>query len=721
MTKYIKVNSIQVEETFYNFVCNEVLEGTGLDTEKFWTASSHAISKLDQENKLLLVDRRRIQGLFDNWNDTNKGLDYSLESYKEFLTEIGYLKKEGPDFEILTKNVDPEICLIAGPQLVVPVTNPRYALNAANARWGSLYDAIYGTDVLDSTPRSKSYDVDHGQRVIEWVRGFLDQSIPINNSSWSDVTHIELNNNVLRLKVNERTVELMEKTQFRGSVTTGNGVKDILFCKNDLHIIVSLDSNHIIGSVDKASIADVVLESAISVIMDCEDSVATVDAEDKIVAYKNWLGLMQGTLKETINKNGKEILRCLADDKIFTDWIGKKFFLKGRSLMLVRNVGHLMTTSLVLDENGREVGEGLIDCLVTAACGIHDLSKRGGPKNSETGSIYIVKPKMHGPDEVAFTEKLFDSVEKILLLPKDTIKLGIMDEERRTSLNLKECIRESQSRVAFINTGFLDRTGDEIHTSMKLGAMVRKADMKKESWIDAYEKNNVQVGLQCGFHGKAQIGKGMWAMPDKMGDMLREKINHPNSGGTCAWVPSPTAATIHAIHYHQTSVNEVQQALFTEEEKDYRSNLLEVPISKRKNWSETEIKEELLNNVQGILGYVVRWIDQGIGCSKVPDINGIGLMEDRATCRISSQHIANWLYHGIISEDEIISAFKKMAVVVDTQNYDDELYCKMASSFDGFAFRASQDLAILGQAQPSGYTEPLLHKYRKKKKAHGND
>jgi len=721
MTKYIKVNSIQVEETFYNFVCNEVLEGTGLDTEKFWTASSHAISKLDKENKLLLVDRRRIQGLIDNWNDTNKGLDYSLESYKEFLTEIGYLKKEGPDFEILTKNVDPEICLIAGPQLVVPVTNPRYALNAANARWGSLYDAIYGTDVLDSTPRSKSYDVDHGQRVIEWVRGFLDQSIPINNSSWSDVTNIELNNNVLRLKVNERTVELMEKTQFRGSVTTGNGVKDILFCKNDLHIIVSLDSNHIIGSVDKASIADVVLESAISVIMDCEDSVATVDAEDKIVAYKNWLGLMQGTLKETINKNGKEILRCLADDKIFTDWIGKKFFLKGRSLMLVRNVGHLMTTSLVLDENGREVGEGLIDCLVTAACGIHDLSKRGGPKNSETGSIYIVKPKMHGPDEVAFTEKLFDSVEKILLLPKDTIKLGIMDEERRTSLNLKECIRESQSRVAFINTGFLDRTGDEIHTSMKLGAMVRKADMKKESWIDAYEKNNVQVGLQCGFHGKAQIGKGMWAMPDKMGDMLREKINHPNSGGTCAWVPSPTAATIHAIHYHQTSVNEVQQALFTEEEKDYRSNLLEVPISKRKNWSETEIKEELLNNVQGILGYVVRWIDQGIGCSKVPDINGIGLMEDRATCRISSQHIANWLYHGIISEDEIISAFKKMAVVVDTQNYDDELYCKMASSFDGFAFRASQDLAILGQAQPSGYTEPLLHKYRKKKKAHGND
>ena len=721
MTKYIKVNSIQVEETFYNFVCNEVLEGTGLDTEKFWTASSHAISKLDKENKLLLVDRRRIQGLIDNWNDTNKGLDYSLESYKEFLTEIGYLKKEGPDFEILTKNVDPEICLIAGPQLVVPVTNPRYALNAANARWGSLYDAIYGTDVLDSTPRSKSYDVDHGQRVIEWVRGFLDQSIPINNSSWSDVTNIELNNNVLRLKVNERTVELMEKTQFRGSVTTGNGVKDILFCKNDLHIIVSLDLNHIIGSVDKASIADVVLESAISVIMDCEDSVATVDAEDKIVAYKNWLGLMQGTLKETINKNGKEILRCLADDKIFTDWIGKKFFLKGRSLMLVRNVGHLMTTSLVLDENGREVGEGLIDCLVTAACGIHDLSKRGGPKNSETGSIYIVKPKMHGPDEVAFTEKLFDSVEKILLLPKDTIKLGIMDEERRTSLNLKECIRESQSRVAFINTGFLDRTGDEIHTSMKLGAMVRKADMKKESWIDAYEKNNVQVGLQCGFHGKAQIGKGMWAMPDKMGDMLREKINHPNSGGTCAWVPSPTAATIHAMHYHQTSVNEVQQALFTEEEKDYRSNLLEVPISKRKNWSETEIKEELLNNVQGILGYVVRWIDQGIGCSKVPDINGIGLMEDRATCRISSQHIANWLYHGIISEDEIISAFKKMAVVVDTQNYDDELYCKMASSFDGFAFRASQDLAILGQAQPSGYTEPLLHKYRKKKKAHGND
>ena len=716
MPEYIKINSIQVEQNFYNFINDEVLPGTSLDPTDFWYRSSSMLKNFDKPNKLLLQDRQRMQTLLDEWNDKNKGKNFQISKYKAFLKKIGYLKDNGPDFKITTKNVDPEIAKISGPQLVVPVTNPRYAINAANARWGSLYDAIYGTDVLGDVANSSGYEPDRGLRVVKWVRNLLDQSVPLCDASWNDITKVILDQNNIKLMVNDTIVTLKDISQFIGSKIDSKDVERILFRKNDLGIIVILDSQDKIGIIDKASISDVLLESAISVIMDCEDSVATVDPDDKIQAYRNWLGLMKGVLTQKFRKNGVDVLRTLSPDMSFNDSAGKEFQIKGRALMLVRNVGHLMTTSLVLNDNNEEIGEGLIDCLITAACGLHDRLKANVHNNSNTGSIYIVKPKMHGPEEVAFTVKLFGAVEKVLCLPEDALKLGIMDEERRTSINLKECIRVAQSRVAFINTGFLDRTGDEIHSSFRLAPMVRKADMKKESWINAYEKNNVQVGLRCGFQGKAQIGKGMWAMPDKMKTMLKEKINHPNAGGSCAWVPSPTAATIHAIHYHMTYVSNVQLGLAKNKIIDFKNDLLKIPIAKGVNWSTDEIEEELLNNVQGILGYVVRWVDQGVGCSKVPDINGIDLMEDRATCRISSQHIANWLHHDIISEEKIISAFKKVAPIVDEQNRKDSLYSKMAPSFDGFAFMASLDLALKGARQPSGYTEPLLHSYRIKRK-----
>ena len=719
MQEYIKINSIQVEQNFYNFVSDEVLPGTSLDQREFWNRASSMLTNFDKPNKLLLQDRQRVQSLLDTWNDNNKGKNFQIKQYKDFLKEIGYLKSEGPDFKITTKNIDSEIAQIAGPQLVVPVTNPRYAINAANARWGSLYDAIYGTDVLGDIATSSTYEPDRGQRVVEWVKNFLDQSVPIRNASWNDITKVILDQNKIKLMTNDTLVTLNDFSQFIGTKIDSEGVQRILFKKNDLGIIVVLDSQDKIGKTDKAGISDVILESAISVIMDCEDSVATVDPDDKIQAYRNWLGLMKGVLKEQFKKNGVDVLRTLSPDLSFNNSDGKEFQIKGRALMLVRNVGHLMTTSLVLNQNNEEIGEGLIDCLITAACGLHDRLKAKAARNSNTGSIYIVKPKMHGPEEVAFTVKLFGAVEKVLYLPDDTLKLGIMDEERRTTINLKECIREAQSRVAFINTGFLDRTGDEIHSSLRLAPMVRKADMKKESWINAYEKNNVQVGLRCGFQGKAQIGKGMWAMPDKMKSMLEEKINHPNAGGSCAWVPSPTAATIHAIHYHTTYVSKVQLDLSENKIIDFENDLLKIPIAKGVNWSNDEIEEELLNNVQGILGYVVRWVDQGVGCSKVPDINGIDLMEDRATCRISSQHIANWFHHDIISEDDIINAFKKVAPIVDEQNRNDSLYSNMAPSLDGFAFMASLDLALKGSRQPSGYTEPLLHSYRIQRKMMG--
>ena len=716
MPEYIKINSIQVEQNFYNFVCDEVLPGTGLDQTDFWHQASNMLVTYDKSNKVLLQDRQRLQKLLDTWNDNNRGKTFQIGEYKSFLKEIGYLKSEGPDFQITTRNIDPEIAKIAGPQLVVPVTNARYAINAANARWGSLYDAIYGTDVLGDIANSSTYEPKRGWRVVEWVRNFLDQSVPIQNFSWNDITKIFLDQNKIKLMATDTIVTLKDVSQFIGTKTDLEGVQRVLFKKNDLGIIVVLDSQDKIGKTDKAGISDVILESAISVIMDCEDSVATVDSDDKIQAYRNWLDLMKGILKERFKKNGVDVLRTLSPDMTFNNSEGKELQIKGRALMLVRNVGHLMTTSLVLNENNEEIGEGLIDCLVTAACGLHDRLNANTLTNSNTGSIYIVKPKMHGPEEVAFTVKLFGSVEKVLCLPADTLKLGIMDEERRTSINLKECIREAQSRVAFINTGFLDRTGDEIHSSLRLAPMVRKADMKKETWISAYEKNNVQVGLRCGFYGKAQIGKGMWAMPDKMKSMFEEKIDHPNAGGSCAWVPSPTAATIHAIHYHMTHVTKEQRKLLENKIIDFKNDLLKVPTAKGANWSTDEIEEELLNNVQGILGYVVRWVDQGIGCSKVPDINGIDLMEDRATCRISSQHIANWLHHDIISEEDIINAFRKVAPIVDQQNRSDSLYSQMAPNFDGFAFMASLELALKGSQQPSGYTEPLLHLYRKKKK-----
>ena len=716
MPRYIKINSIQVEQNFYNFVCFEVLPGTGLDKTDFWHQASNMLKNFDKANKVLLQDRQRLQSLLDIWNDNNKGKIFQIDVYKAFLKEIGYLKSEGPDFKITTKNIDSEIAKIAGPQLVVPITNPRYAINAANARWGSLYDAIYGTDVLGDVANLEAYEPDRGIRVVEWVRDFLDQSLPINDASWKDITRVLIDQYKIKLMVNDTLVTLNDPSQFVGTKIDSEGVQKILFRKNDLGIIVVLDSQDKIGKMDKVGISDVTLESAISVIMDCEDSVATVDSDDKIQAYRNWLGLMKGVLQDQFEKNGLDVIRTLSDDMMFKNPEGKEFQIKGRALMLVRNVGHLMTTPLMLNENNEEIGEGLIDCLITAACGLHDRLKANAPRNSNTGSIYIVKPKMHGPEEVAFTVKLFGAVEKVLYLPEDTLKLGIMDEERRTSINLKECIREAQSRVAFINTGFLDRTGDEIHSSLRLAPMVRKADMKKEVWINAYEKNNVRVGLRCGFQGKAQIGKGMWATPDKMKSMLAEKIDHPRAGGSCAWVPSPTAATIHAIHYHMTYVKKVQLKLSEEKIIDFKNSLLNIPIAKGVNWSADEIEKELLNNVQGILGYVVRWVDQGVGCSKVPDINGIDLMEDRATCRISSQHIANWLHHDIISKEDIIKALKKVAPIVDQQNKSDSFYSQMAPEFNGFAFMASLDLALKGSQQPSGYTEPLLHFYRIKKK-----
>ncbi|MDG2474739.1 MAG: malate synthase G [Paracoccaceae bacterium] len=717
MPNYIKINSMQVEETFYNFVCNEVLPGTKLEKEYFWIEAVNLFKEFDAPNKSLLIDRQRIQSLLDSWNEKNCNNEMNLDSYKEFLTKIGYLEKEGQDFKITTKHSDPEIGKIAGPQLVVPVTNARYAINAANARWGSLYDAIYGTDVMGDKPSSLTYDSARGLRVIEWVRSFLDNSLPLVGCSWADLTEIIVEDNNISLSIDAIAVELRDTCQFKGTKVDQNGLKTILFKKNDLGIIVVLNSNSKIGGVDKVGISDVLLESALSVIMDCEDSVATVDPDDKILAYRNWLGLMKGELQEDFQKDGSIVKRKLTADFTFMNPDGKELLVKGRALMLVRNVGHLMSTGLVLNELGEEIGEGLVDCLITAACGLHDLLKHERPRNSDIGSIYIVKPKMHGSSEVEFTVRLFDAVEKLLLLPIDTLKLGIMDEERRTSLNLKECIRAAKSRIAFINTGFLDRTGDEIHSSMRLGPLVRKADMKKEEWINAYERNNVQVGLRCGFQGKAQIGKGMWAMPDRMKLMLEEKSNHPRSGGSCAWVPSPTAATLHAIHYHETYVPTVQLELLEGEKINYQQGLLKVPTVQGKNWSKEEIEEELFNNAQGILGYVVRWVDQGIGCSTVPDINGIGLMEDRATCRISSQHIANWLYHGILSRTEVLDAFKKMAFIVDQQNNGDDFYTPMSPNFDSFAFMASLDLALKGFEQPSGYTEPLLHLYRKKKKA----
>jgi len=709
----INISNLSVDENLVKFINDEVLPGTNINSKKFWESFSEVVNKLAPKNKSLIQKRAEIQKKIDEWHISKKESIFDKKEYINFLKSIGYIVEEKSDFKISTSNVDQEISSIPGPQLVVPVDNARYALNAANARWGSFYDALYGTDVIPGKT-NKGYDDERAKKVINYSREFLDNIFPITDASWKDITKIKLEEKNLALFINEKKFYLKNKKQFIGFNGEAENLNSILLKNNNLHIDILIDPKSAVGKNDKAGISDIIIESAISTIVDNEDSVAAVDSKDKVKCYRNWLGLMKGDLKAEVQKNNKKFIRKLNPDRVYKSADGSKITLHGRALLLNRNVGHLMTNPAIILNDGSEIPEGIMDAFFSTLCALHDFKNK---KNSRTSSVYIVKPKMHGPEEVDFTNEIFENVEKVLNLKKNTIKVGIMDEERRTTVNLKECIRKVKDRVVFINTGFLDRTGDEMHTSFEAGPMIFKADMKKSTWLNSYENWNVDIGLSCGFSGKAQIGKGMWAMPDRMSDMMQQKINHPNAGANCAWVPSPTAATLHATHYHKVDVFKKHGEISKRGKADLK-NILEIPKADRPNWSVEDINKELENNAQGILGYVVRWIDQGVGCSKVPDINNIGLMEDRATLRISSQHMANWLHHNICTEEQVMKVLKKMAAIVDHQNSKDKNYLPMSQNFEkSFAFSAACDLIFKGRSQPSGYTEPLLHKKRLEKKS----